>query len=281
MRFFLDRLCGSLGKKVSFSKSRVFCSSLVRDGDARALASICGSPITNDLENYLGVPLLHSRTTKHTYCEILEKIQKRLASWKSVTLSLVGRVTLIKVVTVAIPVYLMQTIKLPNDLCCRLNKVNRNFLWGHTVQLLTCKYLNNANLLNPGDGDKSVCSNTSKGIKFVAKFLSCGINWRVGNGNLVHFWTDVWVSDCGPLANHASVVLNYSLLSEKVKDYVVEASWNLQKLTTILPWNIIHKITKIHIGDNPDKIIWGGCPRGNFSVRTAYNLGLDSDFSPW
>ncbi|KAL5846682.1 hypothetical protein ACOSQ3_010206 [Xanthoceras sorbifolium] len=263
-------------------------------------------------------PLLHSRITKHTYCEILEKTQKRLASWKSATLSMAGRVTLIKAVTAAIPVYSMQTIKLPNDLCCRLDKVNRDFLWGHTVdkktvhlvnwrtvctpkgngglgikstklmnqsllakagwrilqgdkgvwsQLLTCKYLNNANLLTPGDSDKSVCSKTWKGIIFGAKLLSSGINWRIGNGNSVHFWTDVWASDCGSLANHAAVALNDTLLSEKVKDYVVEAGWNLRKLATVLPWNIIHKITKIHIGNIPDKIIWGGCSKGNFSCE--------------
>ncbi|KAL5733002.1 hypothetical protein ACOSQ2_032694 [Xanthoceras sorbifolium] len=181
----------------------------------------------------------------------------------------------------------MQTIKLPNDLCCRLDKVNRDFLWGHTVdkktvhlvnwrtvctpkgngglgikstklmnqsllakagwrilqgdkgvwsQLLTCKYLNNANLLTPGD----------------TKLLSSGINWRIGNGNSVHFWTDVWASDCGSLANHAAVALNDTLLSEKVNDYVVEAGWNLRKLAI-----------------------------GNFSVKTAYNLMLDSDSPPW
>ncbi|KAL5742374.1 hypothetical protein ACOSP7_029106 [Xanthoceras sorbifolium] len=109
--------------------------------------------------------------------------------------------------------------------------------------------------------DKPVCSNTWKGIKFGAKLLSSGINWRIGNGNSVHFWTDVWASDCGSLANHAAVVLNDTLLSEKVKDYVVEAGWNLRKLATVLPWNIIHKITKIHIGNIPDKIIWGGCSK--------------------
>ncbi|KAL5840970.1 hypothetical protein ACOSQ4_013578 [Xanthoceras sorbifolium] len=274
MKLCLDRFCGSSGQEVSFSKSRVFCSSLVRDGDARALASICGSPITKDLGKYLGVPLLHSRITKHTYCEILEKTQKRLASWKSATLSMAGRVTLIKAVTAAIPVYSMQTIKLPNDLCCRLDKVNRDFLWGHT-------YLNNANLLTLGDSDKPVCSNTWKGIKFGAKLLSSGINWRIGNGNSVHFWTDVWASYCGTLANHAAVALNDTLLSDKVKDYVVEAGWNLRKLETVLPWNIIHKITKIHIGNILDKIIWGGCSKGNFSVKTAYNLMLDSDSPPW
>ncbi|KAL5760949.1 hypothetical protein ACOSQ2_019787 [Xanthoceras sorbifolium] len=80
MKLCLDRFCSSSGQEVSLSKSRVFCSSLVRDGDARALASICGSPITKDLGKYFGVPLLHSRITKHTYCEILEKTQKRLAS---------------------------------------------------------------------------------------------------------------------------------------------------------------------------------------------------------
>ncbi|KAL5820850.1 hypothetical protein ACOSQ3_022732 [Xanthoceras sorbifolium] len=194
----------------------------------------------------------------------------------------------------------MQTIKLPNDLCCRLDKVNRDFLWGHTVDKKTVHLVNWRTVCTPkGNGGLGI-----KSTKLMNQSLLAKAGWRIlqgdkgvwsqlltckylnnanliGNGNSVHFWTDVWASDCGSLANHAAVVLNDTLLSEKVKDYVVEAGWNLRKLATVLPWNIIHKITKIHIGNIPDKIIWGGCSKGNFSVKTAYNLMLDSDSPPW
>ncbi|KAK2650981.1 hypothetical protein Ddye_018470 [Dipteronia dyeriana] len=91
---------------------------------------MCGSLITKNLGTYLGVPLIHGRITKDTYKEIIEKTQKRLAAWKSDSLSFVGRCTLIKSVTSALPVYFKQTIKLPMDIYTSLDKINRNFLWG-------------------------------------------------------------------------------------------------------------------------------------------------------
>ncbi|KAL5772200.1 hypothetical protein ACOSQ2_012124 [Xanthoceras sorbifolium] len=59
MKKCLDTFCSCSGQEVSFAKSRVFCSRMVRAGFAKQLAGICGSPITNDLGKYLGVPLLH------------------------------------------------------------------------------------------------------------------------------------------------------------------------------------------------------------------------------
>ncbi|KAL5861995.1 hypothetical protein ACOSQ4_003291 [Xanthoceras sorbifolium] len=124
MKDCLDLFCSYLGQQVSFPKSRVCCSPNVSMGDARCIANICDSPITKDLGNYLGVPLIHGRINKHTYSGILEKVHNRLASWKSSTLSMAGRVTLIKAVSSAIPMYAMQTVKLPSDLCVKLDKVN-------------------------------------------------------------------------------------------------------------------------------------------------------------
>ncbi|KAK3221017.1 hypothetical protein Dsin_014987 [Dipteronia sinensis] len=83
---------------------------------------------------YFGVPLIHGRITKDTYKEILEKAKSRLATWKSSTLSFAGGCTLIKAVFSAIPIYAMQSIKHPTETCSKLDKINRNFLWGHTEE---------------------------------------------------------------------------------------------------------------------------------------------------
>ncbi|KAL5820377.1 hypothetical protein ACOSQ3_022259 [Xanthoceras sorbifolium] len=80
MKDCLDLFCSYSRQQVSFPKSRVCCSPNVSMVDARCIANICGSPITKDLGNYLGVPLIHGRINKHTYRGILEKVHNRLAS---------------------------------------------------------------------------------------------------------------------------------------------------------------------------------------------------------
>ncbi|KAL5831020.1 hypothetical protein ACOSQ4_016374 [Xanthoceras sorbifolium] len=95
------------------------------------MAHICDSPSTKDLGKNLGVPLIHSRINNRTYIEIVDKTLKRLTSWKSATLSFAGRITLIKAVTSALLVYAMQSVKLPGGICSNMDRINRNFLWGH------------------------------------------------------------------------------------------------------------------------------------------------------
>ena len=80
MRESLDMFCDISGEQVSFPKSRVHCSKNVNFTGAKALAEVCGSPIAQNLGNYLGVPLIHGKTDTKTYLEIVEKTQKRLAA---------------------------------------------------------------------------------------------------------------------------------------------------------------------------------------------------------
>ncbi|XP_024171911.1 uncharacterized protein LOC112177904 [Rosa chinensis] len=125
----LDIFCSLSGQAVSYEKSLIFCSPNTNKDIATDISSICGSPLTSDLGKYLGMPLIHSRVNKFTYVSILDKVQSRLSAWKCKNLSLVGRLTLIQSVTVAIPNYAMQTARFPMSICDDLDKINRNFLW--------------------------------------------------------------------------------------------------------------------------------------------------------
>ncbi|CAL9012523.1 unnamed protein product [Prunus brigantina] len=69
----------------------IFCSPNTDREIARQIAAINGSPLTNSLGSYLGVPLIHSRVNKDTYSHVVTKVQQRLTSWKSLTLSMAGR----------------------------------------------------------------------------------------------------------------------------------------------------------------------------------------------
>ncbi|KAL5835383.1 hypothetical protein ACOSQ4_014880 [Xanthoceras sorbifolium] len=89
--------------------------------------------INKDLGNYLGVPLIHGRISKTIYKDIVSKVQGKLAAWKSANLSLAGRL----IVATTLPVYVMQSIKLPLETCDKLDGLNKNFLWGHSQDMMT------------------------------------------------------------------------------------------------------------------------------------------------
>ncbi|CAL2237693.1 unnamed protein product [Prunus armeniaca] len=132
MKQCLDDFCQLSGQRVSFEKSMICVSPNTCSELANSIAAISGSHLTTSLGKYLGVPLIHTRVTKQTYQEVIAKVQKRLGSWKSHTLSMVGRITLLQYVTTTIPIYTKQTAKLPMSVCDKLDQLNRNFLWGHT-----------------------------------------------------------------------------------------------------------------------------------------------------
>ncbi|KAL5831677.1 hypothetical protein ACOSQ4_017031 [Xanthoceras sorbifolium] len=90
---------------------------------------ICKNDIVYLVKDCL--PLIHGRVTNQTYKDLIAKVKKRLTGWKSATLSLAGRITLVNSVTAALPIYTMQTVKLPNEVCSNIDKINRNFIWGH------------------------------------------------------------------------------------------------------------------------------------------------------
>lgn len=89
-----------------------------------------GFQLTSDLGKYLGVPLLHRRTNKETFNHLLERTQQRLSTWRAETLSFAGHVTLAQSVVAALPTYTMQTTLLPKYVCTKLERMNKDFIWG-------------------------------------------------------------------------------------------------------------------------------------------------------
>lgn len=60
--------------------------------------------------------------------------------------------------------------------------------------------------------------------------------WRVGNGMLIKFWTDCWVTNCGPLINYVVGNIPSSEVANFIGDYVTDShSWNMEKFGHLLP----------------------------------------------
>ncbi|KAM1727381.1 hypothetical protein ACFX12_018028 [Malus domestica] len=171
----LDTFCCLSGQQISFEKSQIFCSSNVDSGVADLISEICGSPIVQDLGKYLGVPLIHSRINSSTYMEVVNKVQSRLSAWKANTLSFAGRTTLIQAVTLAIPVYVMQTAKLPVSTCDLIDGLNRKFLWGSfEVKSKTCLVRWSSVCLPKNKGGLGL-----KRMKYMNVALLANSSWRL------------------------------------------------------------------------------------------------------
>jgi len=133
MKQCLQKFCAASGQRISYQKSRIFFSPNTNEA---VIAEVCNTldiQQTMDFGRYLGVPTLHGRTTKATYYDVLDKVEKRLAGWKTKCLSLAGRATLIQSTVTAIPAYVMQSARLPRSVCDDLDRKIRRFLWGGTA----------------------------------------------------------------------------------------------------------------------------------------------------
>lgn len=61
---------------------------------------------------------------------VVTKVRKSLAGWKQKVLSKVARSLLIPTRTATIPIYSMQSTKLPCSTIDELERINRDFFWG-------------------------------------------------------------------------------------------------------------------------------------------------------
>lgn len=107
----------------------MFFSKNVNHNRGKEIGQALGITVASDLGKYLGVPLHHRRKSKQSYQFIIDKISQRLTAWKAKSLSLAGRLTLVKTVISTMPHYCMQTDKLPASVCKEIECLSRSFVW--------------------------------------------------------------------------------------------------------------------------------------------------------
>ena len=78
---------------------------------------------------YLGLPLGAKHKTFSVWDGVEERFRKRLTLWKRQYISKGGRLTLIRSTLSNMPTYLM-SFRLPKGVKLRLEKIQRDFLWG-------------------------------------------------------------------------------------------------------------------------------------------------------
>ena len=88
---------------------------------------------------YLGMPLGILYKTTSIWNLILERMEKKLAGWKRLYLSKGGRLTLLKSILSSLLTYYLSLFTIPKAVMTRLERIQRNFLWGSSVKCF--KYL--------------------------------------------------------------------------------------------------------------------------------------------
>ena len=129
IRDLFDRFSKASGLKINLHKSRAFYSSGTPRDKIITVTSIFGIRCTTSLDKYLGFPILKGRPKKSDFLFIIEKMQKRLASWKNKLLNKPGRLALASSVLSSIPTYYMQINWLPQSLCDNIDQITQNFIW--------------------------------------------------------------------------------------------------------------------------------------------------------
>ncbi|XP_048493141.1 uncharacterized protein LOC104908756 [Beta vulgaris subsp. vulgaris] len=116
------------GLSVNFHKSALYginVDQIWLESAAKALLCRTGSlPF-----KYLGLPIGGNYSRIDTWNPIVDRMSKRLASWKGKMLSIGGRITLIKASLSSLPLYFMSLFPIPKGVIAKLVKIQRDFLW--------------------------------------------------------------------------------------------------------------------------------------------------------
>ncbi|KAF7839972.1 RNA-directed DNA polymerase [Senna tora] len=147
-----------------------------------------------------------------------------------------------------------------------------NALWARTLK---AKYSCGSGRL-PVVEPKYNGSRLWQGINKNWKSILEGSEWRVGNGKLVKFWTDKWISGCMPLVSYLLVSLPDADLELTVNKFVTESGeWLWEKFEYIILSEICLRIASIlppNEHAKEDVLAWKAKEDGSFSVKTAYSL---------
>nr|GEY94682.1 RNA-directed DNA polymerase, eukaryota, reverse transcriptase zinc-binding domain protein [Tanacetum cinerariifolium] len=144
----------------------------IPDSIVNAAAEFLSCSVMKTPFKYLGVMVGGNMSLVKSWDNTVEKLNQRLSKWKLKTLSIGGRLTLLKSVLGSSPIYNMSLFKVPKTV---LNMME-GFFASHSSSWSSI--INEVNTLK------------TQGVGFI---YHCKI--RVGNGIRTSFWNDFWIGD--------------------------------------------------------------------------------------
>lgn len=120
------------GLKVNVHKSSIYGVG-VHLADVQHMAEGFGCLGNNLPFIYLGVKVGANMMRLNSWSDVVKKMSNKLSTWKAKTLSVGGRLTLLKSVLGAIPTYYMSLFKAPEGTISHLEKMRNKFFLGADI----------------------------------------------------------------------------------------------------------------------------------------------------
>ncbi|PKI44750.1 hypothetical protein CRG98_034859 [Punica granatum] len=128
----LQSFCQESGMRINLEKSKLHFSRNTSPTHRQQTCLTFNITETEDLGKYLEFPIGLSPRKERDFNFVVEKVRTNLAGWKASMLSMAGRVLLINTTCAATPSYFMQCSRLLQSTLSKLDRLNRDFLWGST-----------------------------------------------------------------------------------------------------------------------------------------------------
>ena len=119
------------GLRINLDKSEILPVGRVENLEVLALE--VGCKVGRLPSSYLGLPLGAHHKSVAVWDGVEERFRKRLTMWKRQFISKGGRIALIRNTLSSMPIYLMSLLRIPRVVSLRLEKIQRDFLWGGGV----------------------------------------------------------------------------------------------------------------------------------------------------
>ncbi|GJU95392.1 RNA-directed DNA polymerase, eukaryota [Tanacetum coccineum] len=301
----LDCFYQASGLRINMNKSKLMGLSVDNDKVVQAAAKIgCASLKTPFW--YLGTKVGGLMSRIKSWDEIVSKFGSRLSKWKMKTLSIGGRMTLIKSVLGSLPIYHMSIYKVPKKVINRLESIRCHFfngtdplskkpIWVKWNKVLAPKdkgglgissfYALNRALLFKWvwrfhTQSSSLWAKVIKGIhgedgKIDMDFVSY-IHRKMGNGLHTYFWDDIWKGDIAfknlyPCIYALETIKSISISSKLGHDSL---GFSLRRAprggAKQSQFNALRKYSEnIVLADSRDRWSWSMEGSGGFSVASV------------
>lgn len=123
----LNTYSNATGQLINWSKSSVFFVNTL-DGRQRKIVDILGCNIGTLPSTYLGLPM-GDRPPNLFWDKLINMFNRKLAGWKGIILSQVGKVLLIKSTLQNLPTYALSFFSIPSKVADTLESTQKKFPW--------------------------------------------------------------------------------------------------------------------------------------------------------
>ncbi|XP_024630075.1 uncharacterized protein [Medicago truncatula] len=284
------------GQLINNAKSRFFTSAMT-GSRVQMISSLLGFNVGSLPFTYLGCPIFRGKPKVSHFQIITVRIKSKLSTWKGTSLSIMGRVQLVKSIIHGMLVYSFHVCTVSWKILCRP--------WSEGgLDIKSTRLINNAamlklawNLLSSNSqwavllkrrffsqGQPIryfVKSSVWHGVKNHMSILRQNKLWIVGTGDRINLWTNNWLGE--PLVTLFNIdPFFHASFTGKVSEVIVNGNWDLP--ASLLVPEVTSRLASITLPrtELPDSLVWTHSADGQLTSKHAVSfLRSAAHLLPW